>query len=229
MAFQLERLQSDLAIVTERLFPTAWLQQWWQTMAETIEAQERRQDDLLVIIQAEQVRLDGVVSDLALVVDELGQQLVLIQAAQAAADEAQTSANAAQSSANAVTAVNSISASYTVPSMVLTATDAGTDATITVADFVRQYDDGTQVSVTGGALTGQPYSTLLSVYYDDTTRANTTPTLIVTANRAGARHNVVPGRHFLANITTPAAGAPATSGGSTPPGGGDVPPATLEP
>lgn len=210
MAFQLERLRSDLAIVDQEGRPTPAFQRWWQATLEAIEKQELAQDAVLAKLNEQQTALAA--------------QLALIQAAQTAANAAQTAATAAQTSANKVTTANAISASYTAPSMVLSAADAGTNATITVAGFVRHYDDGTQVNVAGGALTGQPYGTVLSVYYDDPSRTNTKPVMVATANDAEARHNFAPGRHFVGTVTTPAAGAPPTSGGSTPPGGGVLAP-----
>lgn len=128
-----------------------------------------------------------------------------------------------EAATDAVTLANDISASWITPGAVLTATDAGTDATITVADFTRVYDIAPAVAITGGALTGLAYSTQYAVYYDDTTQANATPTFVATTATSTARHNYIAGRHYVDTITTPASGGGGTSGGGyTAPGGGTV-------
>lgn len=113
-----------------------------------------------------------------------------------------------------------IGLSYTAPSLVVSAVDAGTDATVTVANHTRIYGDGSQVAVTGGAFTGKAYSTTYAIYYDDPTLSDTTPTLVITTNIAEAQNNYADGRHFVATIATPAAAGAPTSGGTTPPGTG---------
>lgn len=139
-------------------------------------------------------------------------------------DLAQADADAAQASAAAVTLSNAISASWIQPGSVVSASDAGSNATITIANFTRYYDDTTSVAVTGGAITGLAYSTTYAVYYDDSTRANVTPTFVATTTVAHARHNYASGRHYLDTVTTPASGGGGTTGGGyTPPGGGEIP------
>ena len=115
---------------------------------------------------------------------------------------------------------DSISASFTVPTLVATAADAGSDVTITMIAHERQYGDETSVSVDGGSITGQPYSTTVAVYYDDEDREGGAVTYAATTDLKTAQNNHVAGRHYVATLTTPAAAAPPTSGGSPPPGSG---------
>lgn len=141
-------------------------------------------------------------------------------AAAAAADalSAATQALAAINAANAVKLTDKISASSVVPANVLSATDAGTDATVTVAAHTRVYGDSTQLSVGGHNFTGKAYSTKYAVYYDDTTCADTSPTYRITTTLSNAVANFASGRHFVGIVTTPASGGGATSGGSSAPG-----------
>lgn len=117
--------------------------------------------------------------------------------------------------------------SYPVPSDVLSATDAGSDATITIASHSRVYPvqgsvDVADVAITGGSITGLAFSTEYAVYYDDTTLADTTPTFIATTSLAVAQVGAAEGRHFVGVVTTPADGGGATSGsGSRAPGFGN--------
>ena len=118
--------------------PTQAFHRWWQSVVETIEAQEAVQDATIEALQAAQ--LD-------------------IIAAQEAITEAQEDILAQLDLINAVTTSNAISASWMTPPSVLSASDAGTDATITVANFTRVYDDGQTVAITGAAITALAYST----------------------------------------------------------------------
>lgn len=146
--------------------------------------------------------------------NDLAATVAAIAAAQATADAA--------SAAAATAALNDkISSSATDPSVVVTATDAGTDATITIAAHTRRYGDGTTLAVAGGALTGKAYSTLYAIYYDDPTVADTTPTYVATTVLKDAQPNSASGRHYVDQITTPASGGGGTGGGGyKPPGGG---------
>ena len=177
--------------------------------------------------------LEGVTADLQ-------DQITAIAAAQAAADAAQTAADAAaadaataqttatsaatdaaaaQPTADAVTLTDRIGGSAVIPDEVLTATDAGTDATITIAANARLYNDGTTLTgIAGGSITGLAYSTTYGVYYDDPTASTTTPTYHATTTLSNALNNFVSGRHFVGNVTTPASGGAAVSGGYQPPG-----------
>ena len=116
--------------------------------------------------------------------------------------------------------------SYPNPGSVLSAADAGTTATITIASHTRVYPivgglDLPDVAITGGAIAGLAFSTRYYVYYDDTTLSSTTPTFQATTVSASAQVGAATGRHFVGFITTPADGAGGTSGqGGAPPGGG---------
>lgn len=118
-------------------------------------------------------------------------------------------------------------ASYTLPTVVLTAIDAGTDATIQTADHTRVYPvqgnvDVADVAIAGVAdVTGLAYSTTYYAYYDDATLADTAPAVQVTTTQRDAQVGAAAGRHFLGAVTTPASGgAPSGGGGGFPPGGG---------
>lgn len=117
-------------------------------------------------------------------------------------------------------------ASYPSPTNVLTATDAGTNATIAIAAHTRVYPGGvvSNVSIGAASLTGLAYSTRYYVYYDDATMASTTPTFLTTTTAATAQVGAGTSRHFVGEITTPASGAGSTTGsGGAPPGGGQIP------
>jgi hypothetical protein len=135
-------------------------------------------------------------------------------------DAAKVTADAADAAAAITKRNDKISASATSPSNILTASDAGTDATITIASHTRLYGDATSLSVTGGSITGLAYSTIYGVYYDDTTTANTTPTYHATTTLKNAMANFAAGRHYCGQVTTPASGGGSTSGsGAQPPQG----------
>ena len=197
---KLPTLPRGISLVDKTGLPSVQFQTWWQSVVRAVQAQEASQDQIIADLQAVQA--------------EQAAQLVQIL-------EALDLAAAAQVSADAVTTANAISASWISPAAVLMAEDAGTNASITIDDFTRFYDDGTNTDVTGGTLTGLAYSTLYSIYYDDPTRADETPTFVATTFGGQARHNFAPGRHFVGTVTTPAAGAPPNDGGGyVPPGGG---------
>lgn len=139
-------------------------------------------------------------------------------AAQSTANTAVTDAATAQGTANIAKRNDKISASWTSPGSVLGATDAGSNATITVSAHSRKYGDNSSLSVAGGTLTGKSYATDYYIYYDDTTTSDTTPTYTATTNPNTAAYNAAAGRHFVGKIKTPAAAGAPTSGGTTPPG-----------
>lgn len=120
----------------------------------------------------------------------------------------------------AVTRNDAISASYTAPGTVLTASDAGTNATITIAAHTRVYGDISNISVNGGSVTALAYSTLYYVYYNDPTRVGGAVTYSATTNANTALPTAAAGRHYVGSVTTPASGGGSTSGGSAPPSGG---------
>lgn len=138
---------------------------------------------------------------------------------------------AAQNTATAALKEAARISSYADPTAVLTAADAGTDASITIADHVRVYPakgdyDVDDLAVTGATLTGRAFSTEYFVYYDDPTLADTTPNYQTTTVFKDAQVGAAPGRHFVGGVTTPAdGGGTTTGGGGRPPGGyGDIDP-----
>jgi hypothetical protein len=138
----------------------------------------------------------------------------------AAASAAQATADAAEADTAIVKRDDSISTSWTSPGTILAATDAGSDATITVSAHTRKYTDATAKAVSGGSITGLAYSTTYTVYYDQTSRAGGAVTYHATTDPNTGLANAVAGRHWCGKITTPAAGGGGTSGGVDPPGGG---------
>jgi hypothetical protein len=143
--------------------------------------------------------------------------------ANAAAEAADTAASAAQTAADdaatAATDANAASALATsgASGLTMTATDAGTDATITISAHTRVYGDGTSVSVNGGSLTGRAYSTAYYVYYDQASRAGGTVTYQSTTTEATAAQTG--DRHSLGAVMTPAGGGgPVTGNNNLPPG-----------
>lgn len=194
MAFTLPRMPSALPSDYEQFklwWASAFLP-WWQQTVEAIEAQEARQDQAATDLAAVVAGLAAAVADIT----------------------------AAQADIIAVTTSDKISSSWTVPAKVLTAVDAGTDVTITIANHTRLYGDGSQLAVTGGTFTGKAYSTNYGVYYDDLTCADTTPAYGITTTLSNAQNNFVAGRHRVGDLVTPGAGGAATSGGTNPPGSG---------
>lgn len=131
-------------------------------------------------------------------------------------------AQAAQATANTAHNNDKLTSSSIIPANVMTASDAGTDASVIIANHTRLYGDASQIAVTGATLTGLAYSTTYGVYYDDPTFTNATPTYHATTTASNALNNFVAGRHFLGTVTTPASGGAATTGGSSPPGTGGV-------
>lgn len=119
-------------------------------------------------------------------------------------------------------------ASYPNPGVgILHATESGGSVTITIDNHTRVYPvqgaiDVPDVAITGDTLTGQPVSSRVFIYYDDTTLADTTPTFLSTTTSATAQVGAAAGRHFVGYIDTPATGSGGSSsgGGGAPPGGG---------
>lgn len=103
-------------------------------------------------------------------------------------------------------------------------TDAGTDASVTINNHTRRYADR-DVAIAGATLTGLAFATAYDVYYDDSSRADTTPSFAVTTTPSAARLSADhPYRHFVGSIATPADGGAGTGGsGGGAPGGGTIP------
>lgn len=191
-------------------------QRLWQRNCELTEATFDEQADLI--------------EGLAQAVADIQAAMDAAAAADAKATTATTKANAAQASADAVERNDAISTSWPAPGTILSATDAGTDATIAIAKHSRRYSDGTARTVFAGTITGLAYSTKYYVYYDSPNRTGGSQAYVATTDPNEALPGAAPGRHFCGDITTPAAGGAATSGGANPTGGGggitkgDVPP-----
>lgn len=194
MAFSLPRLP-PAAVTPEDM------QVWWQQVVEAIEAQEGRQDEAIAAIAAAQAAADT---------------------ANIAAAAADAAAASAQATADDITAASELGDSY-VTGATITATDAGADVTITISVHTRHYPqpDGTTVDValSGGSVTGQPYSTLLYIYYDDAARAGGSVTYHATTSESTAAQLGV--RHTVGAVNTPAALGTASSGAYTRPPGPD--------
>lgn len=149
-----------------------------------------------------------------------GQQAALEAAgiALTAAESANAAAEAAQNAADGTAAATAL-ANSTVTGLTISAADAGSDVTITISAHTRVYGDGTTAAISGGTITGRPYSTNLWIFYDApkgtaggvTYQASTT----VQGNATGN-----PNRHFVGAVTTPAAlGGPINGFPVLPPGG----------
>lgn len=137
-------------------------------------------------------------------------------AADAAAVAAQTAANTANTAAETAAADSSL-ASSGASGLTMTASDAGTDATVTISAHTRIYGNGTSVSVNGGTVTGLAYSTGYFIYYDQASRAGGAVTYQATTSAATAAQTG--DRHSLGAVTTPAGGGGPVDGNvNLPPG-----------
>lgn len=172
-------------------------------------------------------RINAIIDQVEGNITDLSDVLAQVVAAQSAADaaaadaaSAQTTANTANTTANTVQRDDSIADSWVSPGTPLSATDAGANATITIAAHTRKYNDATSVSVNGGSLTGRSYSTLYYIYYDQTSRAGGAVTYQSATNPNTALAGAAAGRHYVGKITTPAAGGGGTTGTYNPPSGG---------
>ncbi|PXW75989.1 hypothetical protein C7451_106153 [Blastomonas natatoria] len=105
----------------------------------------------------------------------------------------------------------------------ITQADAGSDVTVTIPTHTRVYTGAfPQRSVTGGTITGLDYETDYLIYYDDPELDGGAVTYQTTTIAADAYFSSDhPWRHFVARVTTVAAGGTGGStGGSGPPGSG---------
>jgi hypothetical protein len=144
-----------------------------------------------------------------------------------AATAAAITANTAAATANAaatgaiIAADEAASASSLATSgssgLTMTATDAGSNATITISAHTRNYGDGTSVSVNAGTVTTLAYSTDYYVYYDQASRAGGAVSYQATTSQATAAQTG--DRHSLGAVSTPAAlGGPIDGNINLPPG-----------
>ena len=196
----LPKLDYTQAITEGNGIPTLTFHIWWQTVAKALEV---------------------AYSTLQTQVDAINAALAAAEAAQNAADTATASAAAAQNAADSSNAVASLTNSG-VTGVTITATDAGSNVTVTVSSHTRVYGDGSTVSVSSGSVTGLSYSTAYYIYYDDPSRAGGTVTYQATTSMATASQTG--DRHLVGVVTTPAAaGAPVDGDFVPPPGIGTLP------
>jgi hypothetical protein len=99
---------------------------------------------------------------------------------------------------------------YRPTSNPLTATDAGSNATINIAAFTMRTSSKGDISVSSGSITALSYSTLYYIYYDDGTLSGGAVTFAATTTKTTAINGS--GRFFVGSIITPAATAPNTTG-----------------
>lgn len=200
--FRLPRIPRGLKIVSNDGTVSEQFRQWWQSLVVKLEQQEALQDAAIAAIQAAQAAADT---------------------AQAAAATAQTAANTAQAAANGANSVASLTNSG-VTGLALTATDVGASVTISVSAHTRVYGDGTTLAIAGpSSILGLAYSTGYYVYYDDPTRADTTPSYQTTTTESTAAQTG--DRHLVGYVMTPAAAAPPVDGETVrPPGLGNLEP-----
>lgn len=99
---------------------------------------------------------------------------------------------------------------YRPTSNPLTATDAGSNATVSIASFTMRTSSKGDISINSGSVTALSYSTLYYVYYDDATLAGGAVTYAATTAKTTAINGS--GRFFVGSIVTPAATAPNTTG-----------------
>lgn len=208
MANNLPFLQDSIEVVSETRRPTIAFRQWWQSVVKTIQ-------QLLVDIQT---NIEAIEAALA----AANIAIAAAEDAQDAADAAQAAADSAQGTGDEAEAIASLTNSG-VSGCTITATDAGSDATISISSHTRIYGNGDTVSVNSGSITSLAYSTLYYIYYVDVPRTGGAVTYQATTNEVTAAQ--VGDTHFVGRVTTPAAAAPDTNGEKpAPPGQGGLEP-----
>lgn len=188
MALRLPRLQRETALVEDTKRPTLVFMRWWDSVAAQVEIAINGIQDALTAAGIAQTAAEN---------------------AQTAADAAAAAASAAQASATSGNEVASLTNSG-VTGLTLTATDAGSDATVSISAHTRVYGDGTTVSVNSGTLTGLSYSETYYIYYDDPTRAGGAVTYLSSTSEADGIQ--AGDTHLVGLVTTPAALDPDTDG-----------------
>lgn len=160
--------------------------------------------------------LEGIVADLADAVAAIEAAQDAADAANAAAAAADTAAANAQTTADNITDASELSGSF-VSGATITATDAGSDVTVTISAHTRHYPqpDGStvDVSVNGGSVTALNYSTSYYIYYDDAFRTGGAVTYAATTSSVTAAQ--IGDRHCVGGVTTPAAAGAPTGGRTT--------------
>lgn len=121
-----------------------------------------------------------------------------------------------------------IANSWTEPTYVMSAVESGGSVDLTIADHTRVYPDGLRTAITGGTFTGLDPATAYIPYYDDITRVDTAPTIVVNEDISEAQYGVAAGRHSLGRLLTPGSGSGETfvGGGVYPTGstiGAEIP------
>jgi hypothetical protein len=160
--------------------------------------------------------LGGAINTLANI-PEIQAALVTLDAATTAA---QTAANNANTAAATTTAATNL-ANSSVSGLTMTATDAGTNVTVTISAHTRKYGDNTTVSVLGGSLTALAYDTTYYIYYDQASRLGGAVTYASTTDPAVAAQ--IGNRHVVGAVTTPlSGGAPEDGDPVLPPGSGSI-------
>jgi hypothetical protein len=206
VTLRLPRLQRLAAITDRDGTPSRAFHQWFDTYGKNIEDAFNQLDAAVAAIAAAQAAADAANAAAA--------------AADAAAIAAQSAADTAQNAADDAAATAAI-ANSGVTGVTITATDAGTNATISVSGHTRVYGDGTTVSVNSGSVTALAYSTLYYIYYDQASRAGGAVTYQATTSQTTAAQTG--NRHLVGSVTTPAAaGAPNDGDYVGPPGVGGI-------
>jgi hypothetical protein len=100
--------------------------------------------------------------------------------------------------------------SYRPTTNPLTATDAGSSATVSIASFTMQTSGNGAISVNSGSITALSYGTLYYIYYSDPTLAGGTVTFLATTSKATAIDGN--GNFYVGSITTPISGGIQTTG-----------------
>lgn len=201
MAFRIPRFDRSIPLVNKDLTPNTTFHQWWDRVARGIESSINGIQDAL---------------------NAAGIALSAAGAAQAAADDAQAAANAAQGAADSVGVVSKLTNSGCT-GLTITATDAGTNATVTISAHTRVYGNGSTVAVGGGSVTGLAYGTGYYIYYDDPEFDGLSITYLATTSEATAAQ--INNRHLVGAVTTPLTGQPDAHGDKVRPPGLDNLPA----
>lgn len=116
-----------------------------------------------------------------------------------------------------------IANSWTEPTYVLSAVESGGSVELTVIDHERVYPDGLRTSITGGTFTGLDPDTAYIPYYDDATRVDGTPVIVINEDISEAQYGFATGRHSLGRILTPGIGTGETfEGGGVYPTGSTI-------
>lgn len=202
MAFKLPRFDRNIEIVSDAKTASLVFHHWWQ---ETI----KRIETAITDVQTAQAAAAAAQTAANTAQTSANTAQTAANTAQTAATTAQTAANSAQTTANSVTTVAKLSNSG-VTGCTLTATDAGSNVTISITAHTRTYADGAAVSVNSGSLTALAYSTTYYIYYDQASFAGGAVTYVSTTTQTTAAQTG--NRHFVGEVTTPAAAAPATNG-----------------